>query len=128
MRPYDLHANCHGANRCLPLYLHSPAASREPVPPQGELAQRPWRRNATASSAARAAHLQVWSFEMLSRECCEAMVAEVERYYGSGLPISRPNSMNNYGGSSSLDACGAVHVHVERTSASFRCSAFVVRR
>jgi len=39
----------------------------------------------------------VHTFPLLTAECCAMIVAEVEHYSGSGLPVSRPNSMNKYG-------------------------------
>ena len=39
----------------------------------------------------------VWSFPMLSIECCNDLLAEIDSYSASGLPASRPNSMNQYG-------------------------------
>ena len=40
---------------------------------------------------------QVYSFPLLSDEACEWLVEEVLHYQSTGLPIRRPNSMNNYG-------------------------------
>ena len=37
------------------------------------------------------------TFPLLTAECCAMIVTEVEHYSGSGLPVSRPNSMNKYG-------------------------------
>ena len=39
----------------------------------------------------------VYSFPMLSIEFCERFLEEMDNYFASGLPIKRPNSMNNYG-------------------------------
>ena len=39
----------------------------------------------------------VYSFELLSDEFCEIFLDELDGYYASGLPVTRPNSMNNYG-------------------------------
>ena len=39
----------------------------------------------------------VYSFEIFSAEFCSLFLDELEGYYASNLPISRPNSMNNYG-------------------------------
>ena len=39
----------------------------------------------------------VYSFELLSDEFCELFLDELDGYYASGPPITRPNSMNNYG-------------------------------
>ncbi|KAL3892945.1 MAG: hypothetical protein SGPRY_014628, partial [Prymnesium sp.] len=39
----------------------------------------------------------VYSFEMLSPAFCDLFLEELDNYYASGLPIARPNSMNNYG-------------------------------
>ena len=40
---------------------------------------------------------RVFSFEMLEPEFCAALLAETQNYEASGLPVTRPNSMNNYG-------------------------------
>ena len=39
----------------------------------------------------------VYSFPMFSSEMCNKIISESEDYAESKLPISRPNSMNNYG-------------------------------
>ncbi len=39
----------------------------------------------------------VYSFRAFSDEFCALLIEELDGYYASGLPISRPNSMNNYG-------------------------------
>jgi hypothetical protein len=39
----------------------------------------------------------VYSFPMLSIEFCERFLEEMDNFCASGLPITRPNSMNNYG-------------------------------
>ena len=39
----------------------------------------------------------VYAFDMLSEAFCAKLLAELERYEASGLPVVRPNSMNNYG-------------------------------
>jgi len=39
----------------------------------------------------------VYTFEMLSLPCCDALLDEVDAYEASGMPAMRPNSMNNYG-------------------------------
>ena len=39
----------------------------------------------------------VFRFPMLTAECCQMLIDEVDGYAGSGLPTSRPNSMNKYG-------------------------------
>ena len=39
----------------------------------------------------------VFSFELFSDAFCAAFLDEVDHYRNSGLPIRRPNSMNNYG-------------------------------
>jgi len=39
----------------------------------------------------------VYTFPLLSEACCAMLVAEVECYSGTGLPVARPNSMNKYG-------------------------------
>jgi hypothetical protein len=41
--------------------------------------------------------LGVYSFPLFSPAFCEALVAELASFEASGLPASRPNSMNNYG-------------------------------
>ena len=40
---------------------------------------------------------RVWSFDMLKPEVCGWVLDELENYERSGLPVNRPNSMNNYG-------------------------------
>ena len=37
---------------------------------------------------------EVFSFPMLTPQCCEMLLAESAAYAASGLPSSRPNSMN----------------------------------
>jgi hypothetical protein len=39
----------------------------------------------------------VYTFPLFSEEYCDALMAEVEHFQRSGLPVRRPNSMNNYG-------------------------------
>lgn len=39
----------------------------------------------------------VYSFPMFTADLCAKFVEEVENYQDSGLPVRRPNSMNNYG-------------------------------
>ena len=39
----------------------------------------------------------IYSFELFSKAFCETFLAEVDNYDASGLPVRRPNSMNNYG-------------------------------
>jgi hypothetical protein len=39
----------------------------------------------------------VYSFELFSKTFCETFLREVDNYDASGLPVRRPNSMNNYG-------------------------------
>lgn len=54
-----------------------------------------WRllREEGAPSRASAAY----SFAVFSDEFCDLLLSELDGFYASGLPISRPNSMNNYG-------------------------------
>ena len=40
---------------------------------------------------------RVFSFEMLTLEFCSMLLEELQHYEASGLPVQRPNSMNNYG-------------------------------
>ena len=40
---------------------------------------------------------QLFSFPLLSDECCERLCQEIEHFQTTGLPVRRPNSMNNYG-------------------------------
>jgi hypothetical protein len=46
----------------------------------------------------------VFAFDMLSEGFCTELLSELARYEASGLPVARPNSMNNYG--VVLNACG----------------------
>lgn len=39
----------------------------------------------------------IFSFPLMSKKFCQMLMDEVEHYVASGLPVSRPNSMNNYG-------------------------------
>ena len=39
----------------------------------------------------------IYAFDMLTHEFCDRLLAELEHYEASGLPVARPNSMNNYG-------------------------------
>ena len=39
----------------------------------------------------------VYVFDMFSAEFCSMLLGELEHYEASGLPVVRPNSMNNYG-------------------------------
>lgn len=39
----------------------------------------------------------VYAFPMVTEEFCKMFVEEADSYYDSGLPVRRPNSMNNYG-------------------------------
>jgi hypothetical protein len=40
---------------------------------------------------------RVFSFQMLKPDFCNKLIEEAAHYEQSGLPIDRPNSMNNYG-------------------------------
>jgi hypothetical protein len=40
---------------------------------------------------------KVFTFEIFTKEFCAKFVEEIEHFESTGLPISRPNSMNNYG-------------------------------
>jgi hypothetical protein len=40
---------------------------------------------------------RLYTFEMLSPKFCRELIEEVEHFENSGMPVSRPNSMNNYG-------------------------------
>jgi len=40
---------------------------------------------------------QVFSFPLFTDDFCDTFLEEVFNFYDSGLPASRPNSMNNYG-------------------------------
>jgi hypothetical protein len=42
-------------------------------------------------------HPGVYSFPLFTPEFCNLYLDELDNYYASGLPIRRPNSMNNYG-------------------------------
>ena len=50
-----------------------------------------WRELATE------VHAGVFSFPLFTPEYCTQFLSELDNYYASGLPIRRPNSMNNYG-------------------------------
>ena len=39
----------------------------------------------------------VYSFELFSKAFCDIFMKEIDNYDSSGLPVRRPNSMNNYG-------------------------------
>ena len=39
----------------------------------------------------------IYAFDLLSDAFCELLLAELGNFEASGLPVSRPNSMNNYG-------------------------------
>lgn len=39
----------------------------------------------------------IYRFPMLTDECCGMLLDELDSYAASGLPVSRPNSMNKYG-------------------------------
>lgn len=39
----------------------------------------------------------VHSFQFLSDEFCRLFLEELDHFYATGLPVDRPNSMNNYG-------------------------------
>jgi hypothetical protein len=34
---------------------------------------------------------------MLKQDFCDKFLAEIDNYFGSGLPVRRPNNMHNYG-------------------------------
>jgi len=40
---------------------------------------------------------KVFSFAMMTLDFCEMLLSELQAYEASGLPVARPNSMNNYG-------------------------------
>jgi len=59
---------------------------------------------ASGAPSAQAVHAHVeelapgiYSFEMLAPTYCQMLLDELEHYEASGLPVARPNSMNNYG-------------------------------
>lgn len=54
----------------------------------------------------REASTPLFSFPVLRPETCALLLEEVDRFEESGLPVMRPNSMNNYG--VILDEIGAV--------------------
>jgi len=39
----------------------------------------------------------IYSFDIFNNEFCKQLIEEVEHFEHSGLPVTRPNSMNNYG-------------------------------
>ncbi|KAJ8611385.1 hypothetical protein CTAYLR_006501 [Chrysophaeum taylorii] len=39
----------------------------------------------------------IYSFELFTPKFCRALLDEVDNYFETGLPVRRPNSMNNYG-------------------------------
>jgi len=42
-------------------------------------------------------HPDVFTFPIFSEKLCSAIMAEMDNYQKCGLPVQRPNSMNNYG-------------------------------
>eukprot|EP01064_Diplonema_japonicum_P008607 TRINITY_DN16054_c0_g1_i1.p1 TRINITY_DN16054_c0_g1~~TRINITY_DN16054_c0_g1_i1.p1 ORF type:complete len:427 (+),score=47.64 TRINITY_DN16054_c0_g1_i1:383-1663(+) len=40
---------------------------------------------------------KVWTFPVLSEKACDLILNEVDGFNSTGLPCTRPNSMNNYG-------------------------------
>jgi hypothetical protein len=50
---------------------------------------------------------RVFSFPMLTDAFCALLLAELEAYEASGLPVHRPNTMNNYGARARVVAGGA---------------------
>ena len=52
----------------------------------------------------------VFSFPLFTHAFCDELLQEVEHYADSGLPIRRPNSMNNYGSVWPLSLCPFVHL------------------
>jgi len=39
----------------------------------------------------------IYSFDLFTEKFCRALLDEVDNYFDTGLPVRRPNSMNNYG-------------------------------
>ena len=39
----------------------------------------------------------IYTFPLLNDDYCDALIEESEHFQASGLPVARPNSMNNYG-------------------------------
>jgi len=39
----------------------------------------------------------IYSFDLLNSKFCNLLIEEIENFEHSGLPVMRPNSMNNYG-------------------------------
>jgi len=39
----------------------------------------------------------IYSFDLFNNKFCNLLIEEIENFERSGLPVSRPNSMNNYG-------------------------------
>lgn len=76
-----LQAQCHGMDAALPSQTASGLQSTPCV--------------ATAKPVPVAEG--VYSLPLLSDEFCEKMICELEHFQASGLPVNRPNSMNNYG-------------------------------
>lgn len=57
----------------------------------------------------------VYSFQLMSDEFCDKFLEELDNYYATGLPVYRPNSMNNC-------ACARrTHLHSPSQSMSHRC-------
>mmetsp|Transcript_1107 Transcript_1107/g.3887 ORF Transcript_1107/g.3887 Transcript_1107/m.3887 type:complete len:542 (+) Transcript_1107:66-1691(+) len=54
-------------------------------------------RSAALMSIMRKETEGVYSFPFVKQEFCQMLIEEVDNYQGCGLPIRRPNSMNNYG-------------------------------
>jgi hypothetical protein len=54
-------------------------------------------RNASVRSLVTEVSPGIFTFELLSPLFCDLLLSELERYENSGMPLMRPNSMNNYG-------------------------------
>ena len=55
-------------------------------------------KNASALEALMRPEVEgVHSFQLFSDEFCRMFLEELDNYHATGLPIDRPNSMNNYG-------------------------------
>lgn len=70
----------------------------------------------------REASTPLFSLPVLRPETCALLLEEVDRFEESGLPVMRPNSMNNYG--VILDEIGAVSWFCLLSGGSLWCVGF----
>jgi len=62
-----------------------------------EAAKEPSNKEKLLSILHQETSTRIFSFDMFTKDFCRELIEEIEHFEASGLPVNRPNSMNNYG-------------------------------